>query len=192
MLLAPPSGGSAALIRTMILKLKRTPGIYLTGFMACGKSTVGRLLAEELGWKFFDLDEMIEAQEGMPIARIFAERGEPAFREIEKQMVGRRVHDVQGGHPQVVALGGGAFVAQGNFEMLENNGVSIFLDCPFERIKARLARAGAVRPLAADAAGLFALFESRLESYAKADHTIAVDSDDPAPVVAAILKLPIF
>lgn len=176
----------------MILKLKRTPGIYLAGFMACGKSTVGRLLADELGWKFVDLDERIEAQEGMPVARIFAERGEPAFRALEKQMIARRVHEVQGGHPQVVALGGGAFVEPGNFDMLENNGVSIFLDCPFERIKARLARSAGERPLAADSARLFALFEARHEAYSKADHTIEVDSDDPAPVVAAILKLPIF
>jgi shikimate kinase len=176
----------------MILKLKRTPGIYLAGFMACGKTTVGRLLAGELGWKFVDLDELIEQQEGMPIARIFAERGEPAFRAIEKTMIARRVHEIQGGRPQVVALGGGAFVEPGNFELLESNGVSIFLDCPFERIKARLARAAGGRPLAADPAQLFALFEARHAAYTMADHTIEVDTDDPAPVVAAILKLPIF
>ena len=55
----------------MILKLKRTPGIYLVGFMASGKTTIGRLLAEELGWHFSDLDEQIEAQQETSIARIF-------------------------------------------------------------------------------------------------------------------------
>ena len=47
----------------MILKLKRTPGIYLVGFMGCGKSTVGRALADELGWSFFDLDDEIEGDD---------------------------------------------------------------------------------------------------------------------------------
>ena len=55
----------------MILKLKRTPGIYLVGFMASGKTTIGRLLADELGWAFADIDEDIEAQQGRSIAEIF-------------------------------------------------------------------------------------------------------------------------
>ena len=55
----------------MILKLKRTPGIYLAGFMGSGKSTVGRALADELGWNFVDLDEEIERREGTTISSIF-------------------------------------------------------------------------------------------------------------------------
>ncbi len=67
----------------MILKLKRTPAIYLVGFMGCGKSTVGRALADELGWTFVDLDEEIERKQGATIASIFDTRGEAAFREME-------------------------------------------------------------------------------------------------------------
>ena len=66
----------------MNLKLKRTPGIYLVGFMGCGKSTVGGALAERLGWSFFDIDSEIEEAENQPIAGIFAARGEREFRRI--------------------------------------------------------------------------------------------------------------
>jgi len=59
----------------MNLKLKRTPGIYLVGFMGSGKSTIGRLLAHRLGWSFFDTDQEIEASEGTTIAEIFEGRG---------------------------------------------------------------------------------------------------------------------
>src|SRR5579884_286135 len=68
------------LSRAMILKLKRTPGIYVVGFMAAGKTTIGRLLADELGWGFADIDEDIETSEGMKIADIFDQRGEEEFR----------------------------------------------------------------------------------------------------------------
>src|SRR5580704_1755028 len=92
----------------MILKLKRTPGIYLVGFMASGKTTIGRLLADELGWSFADLDQDIEAAHGSSIARIFATRGETEFRAVEKEAVRLRVGEVMRGKPMVVALGGGA------------------------------------------------------------------------------------
>ena len=59
----------------MILKLKRTPGIYLVGFMGSGKTTIGRLLAQELGWKFVDLDDDVEADQKKPIAEIFEQIG---------------------------------------------------------------------------------------------------------------------
>ena len=58
----------------MNLKLKRTPGIYVVGFMASGKSTVGRHLAHRLGWNFFDTDSEIEAAERVTVAELFASR----------------------------------------------------------------------------------------------------------------------
>src|SRR5947209_16272732 len=81
----------------MILKLKRTPGIYLVGFMGCGKSTVGRALADELGWYFSDLDEDIEQAAGTTIAEIFDTKGEAAFRAMETESLRKRVHTVQSG-----------------------------------------------------------------------------------------------
>ena len=91
----------------MILKLKRTPGIYLVGFMGCGKSTIGRALADEIGWRFLDLDEEIEKAEKCSISEIFEQRGEPAFRLLETTELRKRVRNIECGQPFVVALGGG-------------------------------------------------------------------------------------
>src|SRR5207244_9786329 len=101
----------------MILKLKRTPGIYLVGFMGCGKSTIGRALAEELGWSFCDLDDDIERREGLTISEIFDIRGEAAFREAESAALQERIRTVVRGQPQVISLGGGAFVSAENFDL---------------------------------------------------------------------------
>ena len=93
----------------MILRLKRTPGIYLVGFMACGKTTIGRLLAGELGWHFVDIDDDIEARAKTSISAIFDTLGEAEFRKLEAAAIGDRVRLIERGKPTVVALGGGAF-----------------------------------------------------------------------------------
>jgi shikimate kinase len=175
----------------MILKLKRTPGIYLVGFMASGKTTVGRLLADELGWSFADMDEDIEAQQGRSIAEIFDSAGEEEFRKIEQAAIRKRVTEVCQGKPMVVALGGGSFAQDGNHALLEDNGVTIWLDCPFSKVCARVENT-THRPLARDAAKFKQLYDDRRTLYSKADHCIQIDSDDPAAIVAAILKLPVF
>jgi shikimate kinase len=175
----------------MILKLKRTPGIYLVGFMGSGKSTVGRALADELGWFFVDLDEEIERRENTSIAEIFDSRGEDAFREIETALLRERVRAVQGGRPQVVSLGGGAFLTEENFEMVSNNGVTIWLDCEFSHIERRTA-GHTHRPLARDPAQLRKLFDARRDGYARADYRVEVVDDDTRSAVARILALPLF
>jgi shikimate kinase len=175
----------------MLLKLKRTPGIYLVGFMAAGKSTVGRLLADELGWHFCDLDQEIEAAHGVTIAEIFDRRGEAEFRRIEQEQVHQRVREIERGKPMVVALGGGAFAQDANRALLTESGVPIWLDCSLERVRARLNGIGD-RPLARDPEQLATLYDERRSAYSQADYRIEIDCDDPAQVVAAILKLPIF
>ncbi|HLH40791.1 MAG TPA: shikimate kinase [Bryobacteraceae bacterium] len=175
----------------MILKLKRTPALYLVGFMGCGKSTVGRILAGELGWKFVDLDEEIERREKTSIAELFDQRGEAAFREIESDALRERVHQAQMGRPQVVALGGGAFLSEENFELVTNNGVTVWLDCPLDRIRQRI-NGQTQRPLARDAEMLEKLFEKRRAAYARADYRVEVVDDDPAAAVKSVLALPLF
>jgi len=175
----------------MLLKLKRTPGIYLVGFMAAGKSTVGRLLADELGWHFSDLDEEIEAAEGVSIAEIFDTRGEQEFRKIEQEAVKRRVSEIERGKPMVIALGGGAFAQEANQVLLSGSGVPIWLDCSLERVRDRL-NGSSDRPLARNPEKFEQLYEERRAAYAKADYRIPVETDNPAEIVAAILKLPIF
>ena len=175
----------------MILKLKRAPGIYLVGFMGCGKSTVGRALADELGWSFYDLDELIEAREQTTISDIFDTRGEPAFRQIESAVLHERVNFIRSGRPQVVSLGGGAILSEENFDLVSTHGVVIWLDCDYSRIERRLA-AQTHRPLARDPKRLRELYESRRPGYARADYRVEVIDDDSRSAVAQILALPLF
>jgi shikimate kinase len=175
----------------MILKLVRTPGVYLIGFMGSGKSTVGRKLADRLGWDFFDLDDDIEKKAGKTIAEIFEEDGEEAFRDIEREALAERVHLVQSGHAMVLALGGGACVTDTCMERLSNNGVTIYLDCDFETIEARVAQFEH-RPLTRDPARFRALFEERQPKYVMAEHRVNGALESPEEVVDRILRLGVF
>jgi shikimate kinase len=173
----------------MNVRLKRTPGLYLVGFMGSGKTTVGRHLAERLGWSFFDLDHEIEAAEKTTIAELFDARGEPEFRRIESEMLRQHIRSIERGRPAVIALGGGAFVDAGNRELALQNGIAIWLDCPFERVQRRVGDTSA-RPLARDPQRFAALYESRREIYALADVRVAIESDDPDQALDAVLNHP--
>lgn len=175
----------------MILKLKRTPGIYLVGFMGCGKSTVGRELAQKLGWRFADVDDDIERDENMTIAEIFEQRGEPEFRRIEHEAIAHRVRRVRSGSPHVLALGGGAFAQAHNIELLNSNGVTIWIDTALPIVRRRVAMA-THRPLARDPKKLEQLFNARRGFYTQADYRVAVVEDNSRLAVQAILDLPIF
>lgn len=175
----------------MILQLKQTPGIYLVGFMGSGKSTVGELLAQHIGWPFADLDRDIEAQQSSTIPHLFETLGELRFRSIESEALAKRIRRVKNGCPVVLALGGGAYVSPANAELMDSHGISIWLDTPFETIRERVSRANH-RPLAADPVFFQELFLTRREAYAKAAYTIQVTSDDPAVTLARVLELPIF
>jgi len=175
----------------MTLKLKRTPGLYLVGFMCSGKTTVGRALAEELGWCFIDIDSEIEASQKMAISEIFGQCGEAAFRELETKTIRRHVTHVEAGVPCVIALGGGAFVQPRNWELIANNGVTVWLDCTLDTVLQRLGD-DVTRPLAKDRSGLGRLYGDRRTLYAKADFRLEVDTDDISVIVQKILQLPIF
>ncbi len=174
----------------MNLRLKRTPGIYLLGFMGSGKSTVGRLLADRIGWPFFDLDEEIEARERTAIADIFAARGEAEFRRIEAAALARHVSAVETGRPAVMALGGGAFVSPANRDLLLQNGVTIWLDCPFPIVEQRV-RQATHRPLARDPEQFAALYQARRDVYRLAEIHVTVEGDDPSLAVEQILAHPL-
>jgi shikimate kinase len=175
----------------MILKLKRTPGIYVVGFMGAGKSTVGRHLAHRLGWSFFDSDVEIEEAEKAAITAIFEERGEAEFRRIENSIIRQHVGWIERGRPAVLALGGGAFAQPANRLLLENNGITVWLDCPFELVQARVAQA-THRPLARDPQAFAALYEARRADYSLADVHVTIESDDPDVTVGAILQHRVF
>ena len=175
----------------MILKLKQTPGIFITGFMASGKSTIGRMLAERIGWQFIDLDREIETSEQTTISEIFAKHGEAEFRRIESEALRWRVNRIRAGAAAVVALGGGTFTQEVNREMIEGHGVSIWLDCPFPIVERRVAKHGH-RPLALDPAEFRERFESRQAVYRHASYRVSVEHEDEQHTLRDILALPVF
>lgn len=114
---------------------KFLPGvnIYLVGFMATGKSTVGRALAYRLGYEFFDSDSEIERRVGVQVRQIFEKEGEPVFRRYEREFI-------ESGHPQgrcVIACGGGLVTEPGMIELLKEKGVVICLYASSETILQR-------------------------------------------------------
>ena len=118
--------------------------IVLTGFMGTGKSEVGRRLARRLGRAFVDTDAMVEARTGKPVAAIFADEGEPAFRGLERAAVAEAVAHREA----VVAVGGGAVLDPTNVATLRAAGVTICLTARPETILARVGD-GTARPLLA-------------------------------------------
>src|SRR5512136_2261829 len=107
--------------------------IYLVGFMGSGKTSVGRRLAELLGWTFVDLDEEIEKRAGQSIPEIFRLRGEKHFRSLEREELERECR----GSNTVIALGGGTFCSTENRETITRTGISVWLDAPIELLSAR-------------------------------------------------------
>ena len=122
-------------------------------------------MPQELGWSFFDIDDEIEGAEKTSIASIFDTRGEEEFRRIEAQIIAQHVHWIERGRPAVLALGGGAFAQAANRELLLENGMAIWLDCPLDVVKHRVAQASH-RPLARDPEKFEALYHARRENYA--------------------------
>jgi shikimate kinase len=137
--------------------------VYLVGFMAAGKTSVARALARRLGWDFVDVDESIELREGMAVADIFARRGEPYFRSVERQVIAEQL----GRRHVVVATGGGTFADLQNRVAINQDGVSVWLDVPIERLIARVPADGR-RPLAADRATFERLYHARRAAYEQA------------------------
>jgi shikimate kinase len=161
--------------------------LYLVGMMGAGKSAVGRPLAEALGYRFIDADQVLQEAEGRPLATIFAEEGEQAFRDLETAVLDR----IAGWHSLVVATGGGVVGRPTNWGHL-HQGVVIWLDAPAELLLQRLSADPTPRPLLATqdpAARLRNLLEERRPLYAQADLTVSQrPADDPAAVAERILE----
>jgi shikimate kinase len=162
--------------------------IYLVGFMAAGKTTVARSLAARLGWRAEDVDDLIQARERKPIADIFGKLGEAYFRGVEREILKlllplRHI---------VVATGGGTFMDAENRAAMNMDGLSIWLDVPFDALLARIPADGR-RPLAADRAQMERLFAVRQTGYAQAHIRIdagAAGAEDIAEqIVDRIAKL---
>jgi shikimate kinase len=158
--------------------------VFLVGFMASGKSTVGPELARRLGWDFVDLDTQIESREKKAVPEIFRERGEIGFRLAETSAL----RDLLSNSLQrncVVALGGGAFVQQTNRELLRE-WPSIFLEAPASELWQRSLTDGIERPLRGDPDQFAKLYAERLRFYRQATVTIVTSGKDPASLCVEI------
>jgi shikimate kinase len=153
-----------------------TDKIYLVGFMGAGKSTIARALGRVMGWQVEDLDERIEARERRTIAGIFAQQGEPYFRQLERQMLTELLPE----RHIIVATGGGTFAEADNRAVMLADGTVAWLDIPLARVIERVPADGR-RPLAADRTQLEQLFARRQLAYAHAH--LRVDAAGPVPEV---------
>ena len=155
--------------------------LYLVGFMGAGKTTVARILGARLQWRVEDIDARIEARERRTVATIFAQSGEPYFRQAERQVLGELL-------PQrhlIVATGGGTFVEADNRALMLADGAVAWLDAPLDRIIQRVPADGR-RPLASDRTQMELLFMRRQLAYAEA-HVRVDASGRVADVVERLL-----
>ena len=160
--------------------------VYLIGMMGAGKSTVGKLIAQQLGYQFFDTDELISQVAGKSINEIFATSGEEAFRDLETQVIS----EICAYKNLVVATGGGMIIRQKNWSYLQH-GVVVWLDVPVEELYSRL-KEDTTRPLLRDPdplGKLNSILSDRLEMYAQADVRIKVAIDEtPERLAARVLE----
>ena len=162
--------------------------IILTGFMGCGKTTVGRILASRLGYRFVDTDRLIEERCAMTVEQVFASRGEAAFRLLEREVA----EELGGLGGLVVATGGKLMLDAGNAKALGNSGHVFCLTASPEDILRRVGGdAGAVRPLLQgdDPRGrIRQLLEERREGYRQFPQ-VASGGGSPEEVAEEILRL---
>lgn len=167
--------------------------IYLIGFMGSGKSTAGKGIARLLRWKFLDLDKLVEADEGMPVASIFAIRGESYFRKAES----KALQTVSARTRTVVACGGGTPCSEENISLMKATGVTVYLRLTVEALVSRLSRSRTDRPLLKDAGQaelhdrVMELLEKRSAWYEQADLILdseTMDDDEVTAMIAGVVR----
>jgi shikimate kinase len=179
--------------------LPAPPVVALTGFMAAGKSTIGRALATRLHWRFIDLDGEIEARSHLSIREIFSQHGETRFRQLESEALDLVLTTAK--KPTVIALGGGTYVQPQNFVFLRDHGAHVvFLELDIETLLRRCRTLNVngrpeqnPRPLVSDEAAFCALYAERLPLYRRAELTVLAgdkNEDQVAEEIALTLGLP--
>jgi shikimate kinase len=165
---------------------RRLSRLILTGFMGAGKSTVGAILARELGWRFIDLDDVIEAASQRTVAEIFRDHGEAEFRRREQQAV----EQISNQEQIVLALGGGTVEDESTRSLLIHppENCLVFLEAPLSELLARCTVKGKVRPLLAEPAALEARHNRRLPHYRAAHITVTTAGLAPQAVADRVLE----
>jgi shikimate kinase len=174
--------------------VRRKDRIYLTGFMGSGKSTIGPILANTIGYDFVDVDRRIEEKTGKTVSEIFLESGEVHFRGLERELLS----ELSSVPRLVISLGGGTAVDPQTFRFITTSGILIYLKTTPEQIYRRLHFKND-RPMLTDAAGqrlgeeqlrerIQALFLLREPVYARADITIHTDGKKVGITVDEIVR----
>lgn len=167
-------------------KYSKMKNIVLTGFMGTGKTEVGRELARILGWRVIDVDDEIVKVQNMSINEIFGRLGEPAFRQMETDMIRK----VSRSRNVIISTGGGAVMRQENMDILREEGVIISLDAKPETIFRRTS-SNSERPLLQvedPLRKIRELLELRRPFYQKADITIDTEEKTPLLIAEEVLE----
>lgn len=160
--------------------------IFLVGYMAAGKTSLGRYAAKRLGREFIDLDKYIEARYRQSISDLFASRGENGFREIERNML----HEVAEFENVLVATGGGTPCFYDNMAYMNERGVAVFLSCSVDVICHRITIAKVKRPLVEGCTPeelrerVSSMLDARLPFYTQARYTFPSDEYEKAAALA--------
>lgn len=159
--------------------------IFLCGFMGCGKSTVGKILARKLKVECIDLDEYIEKKEGMSIPEIFEQKGESYFRKAESEALAE-FKDAGG----IIATGGGTLLSDENGDIAKNSGMVVFIDTYFSTCYNRI-KDDKNRPIAYNSTRkqLEERFEQRRPKYMKNSHYQISGGYPPQVIAEKIVRL---
>ncbi len=161
--------------------------ITLVGFMGTGKTTVGRILADKLGYRFIDVDEEIEREQGVSITHIFSEMGEPYFRQLERVMI--KTLSLREG--LVISAGGGAVVDESNIEAMKQGGTLVCLTARPDEIMKRVGKSNN-RPLLQvpdPMAKIMELMSKREPFYRKADFMVDTTMMTAEEVAGVVIRL---
>jgi shikimate kinase len=168
--------------------------ILLTGFMGSGKTTVGPLIADQLGFRFIDLDEQVEKAAGRSAAALFLERGESIFRALETAVLTQALAE----EDVVIATGGGALTSEATLALAKDGGVVVYLRVALDTLAERL-EPDEQRPMLKDDDGrvlrgarlldrIESILKGRQPYYEQADIIIDAEDKAPADVAAAVVE----
>jgi shikimate kinase len=159
--------------------------LFLSGFLACGKTTVGRVLARDLRLPFMDLDETLVVAEGMPILEMMDARGEPWFRRRERTLLEGLAHSGS----LIVATGSGTPAMAENLALIGRLGEMVFLNAPWDAIAARLQGKRSVLPPDLDVETLYGIYLKRLPYYRRARWILAPEAGETPEALALRIRL---
>ena len=161
--------------------------LVLIGLPGAGKSTVGKIVAERLHSGYVDIDSILIRKEGKPIAMIFAEKGEPAFRDMER----KEVEAALANQPAVIVPGGGWSAQPGNLDAARARGYFVYLKARAEVAAGRAEPSGTRPVLMGDdpVARMRELFKERDPFYARADATVQTEAKPAEKVADEVVKL---